>query len=105
MTISAAFHSVHHHTTCTLHVEHPEGAPPTALFEALAAAGWTRSRLPASGRPDGREDITFEKRGSGFLGGWSVEETEETLAAARAILAAHAVSDVPLHNDPLSGAA
>jgi len=105
MTIRAAFHSVHHHTTCTLHVEHPAGAPPTALFEALAAAGWTRSRLPVSRRPGDREEVAFEKRGSGFLGGWSVEETDEILAAARAILATHAVSDVPLHNDPLSGAA
>src|SRR5690349_8100336 len=105
MTIRAAFRSVHHHTTCTLHIEHPEDAPPKALFEALSNAGWTPSRLPAFRRPGGCEESSFEKPGSGFLGGWSVTETEENLAAARAILAAHAVIDVPLYNDPLPGAA
>jgi hypothetical protein len=105
MTIRAAFRSVHHHTTCTLHVEHPADEPPAALFEALAAEGWTRSPLPASRLPEGREEVTFEKRGSGFLGGWSVEETDEILTSARAVLAAHAVADVPLHNELLLGAA
>lgn len=92
-SITAEFRSKSPYNTSWLELGYHVDAPPTAILEQLAEAGWdTDGMKDIPPMSNGRTEVVLYRPGSGLFRSWTTDEKKVALADAKKVLRRHRIT-------------